>query len=108
MGRSPSSASSSSASAADAASALRATATTLSPEARFISRTPIVCRRDRFTSAAAVLMTPRAEEIAALFADLGGTHAHRAPPLDRVLVDRGALGVAARGGDQHVRALAHH
>src|SRR5262249_7992270 len=36
----------------------------LPPGARFISRTPIVCRPDCFTSAAEVLMTPPVEVIA--------------------------------------------
>ena len=45
-------------------SALRATATRVTPSGRFISRTPMVCRCARRTSAAFVRMTPPSEVIA--------------------------------------------
>ena len=104
-------------------SALRAMAISVVPSPRFINRTPLVCRPALRTWRAAVRMTPPPEVMAynsvssstinaptrlpRLLVVLDRQHPFAAAALDRVLLDRGALGVPAGRRDQQIRVLAH-
>ena len=97
-------------------------AISVSPSPRFINRTPLVCRPALRTWRAAVRMTPPPEVMAYSSVSSSTINAPtrlprlrsywivRMPlpprPWTGVLLDGGALGVAAGGRDQQIRALA--